>query len=216
MIMKRLGLISAIVISLILFGFFSCENGDGVTPEELIKNGDFETGNLNNWDVQVTGGDHIYTDSDVTNDYSWNVTAGPKSGNWYAAFGQDDPGESALSQEFTVPAAFNTVTLTFDMFADTYGPVNITDTFDNIGAQFLRVDILLDTASTWSLEESDIVLNVFEGADDQASNPNDYTAYEEDLTSLLTAGESYILRFAAGIRESWLDVGIDNVSIYVE
>ena len=102
------------------------------------------------------------------------------------------------------------------MFVNTSFPVNITDTFDNVNAQFLRVDIMLDTASTWSLEQSDIVLNVFEGADDMAGNPNDYTAYEEDLTSLVTAGVSYVLRFAAGIQDGFIDVGIDNVSVYVE
>ena len=215
--MMKLWFTSVIVIPLALVVFFiSCENGSGVTGVELIQNGDFETGDLNNWGVQVTGGHLIYVDGDATNDCSGYTTAGPKSGNWYAAFGQDDSGESALYQVFTVPDTFNTVTLRFDMFANTYTAVNITGTFDGVGAQFLRVDILLDTAGTWSLEESDIVLNVFEGADDQVSNPNDYTSYEEDLTSLLTAGGSYILRFAAGIHGNYMDVGIDNVSIQVE
>ena len=62
---------------------------------------------------------------------------------------------------------------------------------------------------------ADIVGNFHLGADPGA-DPNPYTSYSFDVTSLLSPGGIYQLRFAEVDNQYFFNMGIDNVSIVAE
>ena len=56
--------------------------------------------------------------------------------------------------------------------------------------------------------------NFYLGAD-AGSNPNPWTSYSFDLTSLAGAGGTYQIRFAEVDNQGFFNMGVDNVSINV-
>ncbi|MFM2025585.1 MAG: hypothetical protein RLZZ339_298 [Cyanobacteriota bacterium] len=189
---------------------------------ELITNGGFETG-FTGWNVSIQPGSNstsgfFIDDANGSTPFSGQATVGPASGSFYAVSDQGGPGAYALTQTFIVPGAASSVILSYDMFVNDWsglGPIVNPSGLDytSIPNQHARVDILVAGANPFSTNPADIVGNFYLGNDPFASNPNPYTSYSFDITSLVGAGGSYILRFAEVDNQFFFNQGVDNVSI---
>jgi hypothetical protein len=58
-----------------------------------------------------------------------------------------------------------------------------------------------------------VLLAVYSGNDPFAFNPNAFTRYVVDITSIVGGGGTFDLRFAEVNNQLWMHQGIDNVSI---
>jgi hypothetical protein len=188
---------------------------------ELITNGGFETGTLAGWtSTDQAGSDGNWSiDNDGLTPLSGTPTVGSSSGSFYAVTDQTGPGTHALEQSFFVPVGVSCLMLTFDMFVnDGFGSGAIVDPLglDYTGGpnQHARVDIMTAAAGLFSTAAIDITsVLIAPMLDSFASNPNPYTTYMFDLTSILTPGGTYKLRFAEVDNQLFLNQGIDNVSL---
>ena len=187
---------------------------------ELLTNGNFETGTYAGWSANTRAGSNgtLYISTPGANaPQSGLSTAGNGSGgNFYSVTDQGGPGSYSLVQAFTVPNVVTSLKLAFQMFANNYAggvfvdPVGLDH---NVAPnQHARVDILIAGANAFTNNPADIVANFFLGAD-TGSNPHPYTNYAFDLFGLLTAGQSYQIRFGEVDNQLFFNQGVDNVSI---
>ncbi len=191
---------------------------------ELLSNGDFETGSLSGWTTVSfqDQGDFFIDTPGTTTQLMFRPTApNPAGGSFYAVSDHRFDDAIGLLQTFTVSGS-GPLTLSFDMFVNSY---SLPDAFGDNGRgldptrigvslnQYARVDILSATASDFSTNPTDVVQNLYLGVD-PGTNPNAYTHYDFDLTSLLNDGESYKLRFAMVSNSFTLNLGLDNVSLF--
>jgi hypothetical protein len=192
---------------------------------ELISNGGFETGDFTGWtvfDQPGSAGSFFIDDADGSTPFAL-PTVGPASGSFYAVSDQIFFTATALIQSFTVAGPASSVILSFDMFVNSFAgsivdpagldilldPGSITPIAPN---QHARVDIL--SAAAGPLDTGAGVLgNFYLGVDPLGSNPNPYTSYSFDITSLVGAGGTFRLRFAEVNNSNNLNQGVDNVSI---
>jgi hypothetical protein len=58
-----------------------------------------------------------------------------------------------------------------------------------------------------------VLANFYQGTDSAASNPNQYTNYTDNITSLVGAGGAFTLRFAEVNNVNYLNMGVDSVSV---
>ena len=173
---------------------------------EMISNGGFESGDTTGWflaDSIDSPWSFSVTDGSAS-PLTGNPTAGPASGAFYAVSDQYGPGEHALYQFFTVPLQFTQITLSFDMFVNDWS----TPPTPQIGGS---ADLLLSTANPFT----GVILDTFYSSDASAVDgvPNPWVPTTVDLTSLLTPGQSYMLRFFESDSVGPLNVGVDNVSL---
>jgi len=181
---------------------------------QLITNGGFETGDLTGWTQtdQPNSGGFYYVSNSTTLPFGF-PTVGPASGMFYAVSFEFDPSANALTQSFTVTPGASKVILSFDMFVNNYaegvavGPLDYTQ-----GVQFATVDLLTGSANPLSTAPADVLENFYAGID-SGSNPNPYTHYSFDITSLVSGGGTFQVRFGQGVTFNELNQGIDNVSI---
>ncbi|HXG25089.1 MAG TPA: hypothetical protein VNJ09_11080 [Chthonomonadales bacterium] len=143
--------VGLLVIAITLLGFTGVRHA---YAQELITNGDFETGTLAGWIVtDLAGGSGTWAidDADGLTPISGNATVGPAAGLLYAVSDQEGLGTHALEQAFTVPAGALSVILSFDMFVNDWsgvGPIVDPSGLDHnsggTGAanQHARVDIM--------------------------------------------------------------------------
>lgn len=185
---------------------------------ELINNGGFETGNFTGWTVfnQAGSDGNFFVTGSTSTPISFLPTVGPANGNFYAVSDQQAPGARSLLQSFTVPANSNQVMLSFNMFVNNWSsggtvvnPAGLD--FNAFPNQHARVDILTASAGPLSTAPSDIVSNLY--LNTEGAQPNPYTAYNFDLTSTLVPGQTYQVRFAQVDNQSFLNQGVDDVSI---
>lgn len=191
--------------------------------QQLIQNGDFETGALGPWsvfDLNATGNTgSFYLDAPgTTTPVSSQSTLGsPANGQFYAVSDQNGWGTHALIQSFTVPSDASTVLLQFDMFVNDYdsGPIVNPAGLDFTAGpnQHARVDILTAGAGAFDTTPAGVVQNLYTGVD-PGSDPNAFKTYVFNLTGVVTPGETYQLRFAEVDNQLYLNQGVDNVSIY--
>lgn len=197
--------------------------------QQLISNGNFETGNFTGWllanqanTADIANQDHFYVSTPGANTPVSNfpTAPNPQGGNHYAVTDSNDPGAHALIQSFTVPFHVTKLTLTYQMFVNDqsgFGPVIDPTGLDyTTGGTFndnqqARVDILTSGASSLSTASADVVKNFYDSVD--GTNPAPYTTYTYDLTGLLTAGQTYQLRFAEVDNLGTINQGVDNVGI---
>ena len=146
---------------------------------QLILNGDFETGNFNNWTIadQAGGSGSFFVSSPgASAPLSGMPTAGNSSGGaFYAVSDQTGPGAHALLQSFTVPAGGMSISLTFRMFVNNWsgGPAIV----NPVGLDYTdgpnehgRVDILTAGATTFDTGAG-VLENLYIGSD-VGTNPN--------------------------------------------
>ncbi len=184
----------------------------------LLINGDFEMGNLSGWTVfNQTGDGNFFAANNTNTPWSNVTTVGPSTGNWYALSDQNPPGDaSVLIQAFTIPTNAFTVTLAYDVFVNDFSG-SVTNAggldFGLPNNQHARVDLLVANALAFSTDAQDIVATFYVGADDFNAVPNPYSSQLFDISSLVTAGSTYQLRFAGVNNVSLLNIGIDNVDV---
>jgi hypothetical protein len=190
---------------------------------QLLTNGGFETGSFTGWTVtnQAGGSGSFYIDGTVLAPLSQNPAAGPAAGSSYAVSDQVGPSANVLIQTFVVPSAASSVILSFDMFVnDSSGsgpfidPSGLDYSSGGTGSpnQHARVDILSAIATPFDTGAG-VLDNLYIGVDPQHQNPNPYTQYTFDITSLVGAGGTFQIRFAEVGSLANLNQGVDNVSI---
>ena len=183
----------------------------------LLTNGDFEAG-LTSWTVtDLAGGSGSwFAASGTTTPLSSNSTVGPAGGVLYAVTDQVGPGTHALTQSFTISIGTTLVLLGFDMFANDQsgaGPIIDPVGLDHTGApnQHARVDLLSALASPFDTGAG-VLANFYLGVD-AGPNPHAWTPYSFDITSLVTPGGTYQIRFGEVDNQFFFNQGVDNVSI---
>ncbi len=185
---------------------------------QLISNGSFEDGNFTGWTVtDQAGGNgswYISTPGARSPVSSETTAANPWGGSYFAVSDETGPGSHVLLQSFTVPVGTTSLALSYQMFANDYdgGPYDNGLDYTVTPTENARVDILTAGAGAFSIAPSDIVTNMFVGADPLGDNPNQYTSYSYNLTGLLP-GSTYQLRFAEADNQSYFNMGVDNVSL---
>lgn len=186
---------------------------------QLIVNGGFETGDLTGWTVRSEansfGGFSVISGDAAP--LSELPTPGPASGTYYAVADQTGPTAAVLSQSFTVAPGAASVILSFDMFTNNYEGSVTTGALDYTqGVQFATADLLTGTANAFSTAPSDVLENFFQGGASaviESGVPNPYIAYSFDITSLVSGGGTYQLRFGDADDQFYLTTGVDNVSV---
>lgn len=213
------------IVPLLLIGVAGLFAGQAGAVE-LLTNGNFETGTFTGWTNTAQAGSNssgffASTPGAATPSSAFPTAGNAAGGTTYAVSDQTGPGAYALTQSFIVPIGSTSVTLSFDMFVNDQsgsGPVvdptglDFTTGGINNSNQHARVDILTGTSTALSTAAADIVANLYLGVDGGVT-PNPYTSYNIDITSLVTPGTTYQIRFAEVDNLGQLNQGIDNVSI---
>ena len=183
------------------------------TPIELLTNGGFETGTTAGWTINDAGSGQVTVESGNAPPNGLFPTVGPSSGQFYAVTSQGGPGTHALRQSFSVVGGAASVILSFDMFVQTNAQVAIHPNgldhtaFPN---QHARVDILSAGASAFDTGAG-VLQNFYLGIDGTPTQP--YTNYSFDITSLVSGGGTFQVRFAQVDNQGNFNLGVDNASI---
>lgn len=196
-------------------------------PQELISNGGFESGSLSSWTVvDQPGGSGSFFIDDATGGtpYSGQASVGPASGRFYGVSDQSGPGAHALIQKFTLPATgINQAILSWKMFVNDWsgaGPIVNPAGLDYTAQpnQHGRVDLISATAAdTDPLTTSvGVLANFYLSVDPAQTLPNSYTNYSFDIFPYITPGGTYAVRFAEVDNLSFLNLGVDDVSVQVD
>lgn len=214
----------------------------GQAQTQLLTNGGFETGNLSGWttlsqispDATAAGffvGDNTLVPGDPSGypldspltPVTFQPTAGPKSGTYYAVTDGDGAANNALLQSFTVPIGTTRVTFSFSLFVNARNGAGAQNTGGPLAfsqatpTQFARVDLLTATAQPFSLSTGNVVRNFYTGVD-ASVGPNPlyplaYSTYSFDITANVVPGETYQVRFADVGNQFILNTGVDDVSV---
>jgi hypothetical protein len=192
------------------------------TPFELITNGDFEAGTFAGWSVVHQAGSFGGWYIGVPGDPSpliglpTSASGGNAHGNYYALTDSDGPGAHVLIQGFNILPGMQSVLLSFDLFANDYsgGPFFGGQGLDYSGDpnQFVRVDLLAGTAGAFDMGTL-VLSNVYNGVDNGFNNPNPFTHFSLDITSLVSAGGNFQIRFSQVDNQFFFNTGVDNVSV---
>lgn len=191
-------------------------------PVQLLTNGGFETGTYASWTTASQAGSNgnlfIDTPGTTTPTSGQSTATNGAGGSFYSVTDQSGPGAYSLRQSFTVAPGASSVLLSFQMFANSYGGGPIFGNgLDYTGPanQHARVDILTAGAGAFDLGAA-VVQNLYLGIDPLASNPNPYTNYSFDITSLVGGGGTFQIRFAQTDNQLFFNQGVDNVSVLAE
>ena len=206
------------VCAVVATGLMLAANACGT---QLIVNGGFEAGTLEGWtQLRMHGGNTggFFADNDAVTPVTGHTTVGAARGSYYAVADQSGPGATVLLQTFSVEAG-DTAILSFALFVNNH---NATAAINPAGLvwnaapnQHVRVDILRAGSDPFSTAAADVLGNFYLGAD-TGGNPHNYTAYSFDVTSIVAAGGTFQLRFAEVSNQSYLTLGIDEVSIIAD
>ena len=184
---------------------------------QLLTNGGFETGDFTGWATytQSGSGGTISVSTGTSAPASGETTVGPASGSFYALTDQGGGGAYALAQSFTVPGDATDVVVSFDLFANDYAGVVDVGPLDHTApaVEFATADLLIGSAAINSTAAGDVIQNFYQGADNLSANPNPYTSYSFDITSMVAPGGTYQIRFGEADNQLYFNMGVDNVSI---
>jgi len=197
--------------------------------QELITNGDFETGDFTGWSISDQGLDGTGSfaieapgsNSTVPGQYP-TPSNDPAGESFYAVSdgNQGAPAVHVMLQNFTVSDPNLSVLLSFQMFVNGWIWSSGSRADSATSNLFARVDILSADAATadpFSLSTG-VLLNLYNGIDPASSNG--YQAYSQDISSVVAASGTYTLRFLVSDNISdagtgTINQGVDNVHITV-
>jgi hypothetical protein len=196
-----------------------CLAAGSASAAQLITNGGFETGNFSAWTVTDEAGSYLgdtfYALSSMTTPQSSSLTAGPESGTHYAVSDGLGPGAAALTESFVVPVGATSVILSYGLFVNSAAGTDIDSaadlSFSGAANQYALVSLLSAGASVFTTTTGDLK-NFYQGTD-SGSLPNGYTDYSYNITSLVTGGGTFTIRFAEVNNLDVLNMGVDNVSV---
>ncbi len=195
----------------------------------MLTNGGFETGDFTGWTPNVEGGSSgnlfVQPNDGLTAPTSGTSYAlNPTGGNFFALSDQGGPGSYSLTQSFVVPAGASDVAVSFQLFANDSdgGPINNAlgnRDYSLFANQNVEADILAGGANpfTDTVGPADILDTLYGSGpglgsvDSHAGNPNPFSPYTFDLGAL--AAGTYQIRFAETDDQSFLQMGVDNVSV---
>jgi hypothetical protein len=187
---------------------------------QVLVNGGFETGDTAGWisaDSPLGSGSFFVTGDSAAPLNPFLPAAGPAGGSFYAVSDQSSGpsgellnGQHALYQTFTVPLGVMLSVLSFDMFVNDWSVAFAGSPLPNDGG---RADLL--NAGVDPLTGS--AIGTFYSSDNLVvdSNPNPWVHTSVDVTALLIPGQSYTIRFLESDSTSFVNVGLDNVSLDV-
>jgi len=177
--------------------------GFAANATQLFTNGGFETGDTTGWvltDSVGSSGSFFVTSASST-PLTGNPTVGPGGGTYYAVSDQFGPGSYALTQSFVDPVGTISAILSFDVFTnDVFG----------LGGSLGEVDLLAGGSNVLTATP----ITVFYSADtfDVGGAPNPYVHISLDISSLMTPGQTYIIR-AIDTDTAPFNVGVDDFSL---
>jgi hypothetical protein len=191
---------------------------------QLILNGGFETGTLADWSVATEAGSRAGSGFFVTNSTTTPLTGlttvGAMTGSYYAVSDSTGSAASVLYQGFMVPGGPGSVVLSYSLFVNSGGsgtptPAEICPTpgldYNCIPSQFGIVSLISGSTNLFSTTTGDLT-NFYEGVG-TANNPNPYTNYSFNITSLVSGGGTYYVRIGEVNNVDTLNLGVDNVSV---
>jgi len=201
---------------------------------ELIQNGGFESFgadvyNITSWNTAEEGIlGSVLAQSGTVTDASVRNTVGVGSGSYYGLLDAAQISNQALFQTFTT-GAVNSATLNFQMFVNNQSAngtqINTAGLDYTTGGsydanQHVRVDLLTAGAGAFSTSNADVLQSFYLGGSNGSNViggdvANPYINYSFDLSSLMSTGGTYTLRFASVANENQMQMGIDNVSLSV-
>jgi hypothetical protein len=205
---------------LLTFGFAGLLLTSVAARADLVTNGGFESGFTGWTHVNETGSfptGNWFVQSGTSSPVSGIPVPAPPGPTHAAMTDSGGPGSHALLQTFTIPTLTSSVVLTFDMFrgnrANVYFDPNSLD-FNpvTIPNQQARVDILTAGAGAFDLGAA-VVDNVFKTLPGSTTVDSAYLHYTFNITSAVTPGQTYQLRFAETDNQNFFQLGVDNVSI---
>lgn len=192
---------------------------------QLIQNGGFESG-FSSWTrVDQVGSEGTFSiQTGLLSPVNGDSTPEPTEGDFAAMTDAYGSGSHVLYQDFLVSSANGF--LSFDLFIGNRAPQFATppggslafDLTSQLGANTLnqqaRVDIVKASADPFSVDSSDVLLNLFATADGD-SLISGYTSYSFNLDSVFSAylGQTLRLRFAETDNILPFQFGVDNVSL---
>jgi hypothetical protein len=190
---------------------------------ELIRNGGFETGNLQNWSQLYDSNGTTFgsfTKSPVgaaTPRQALATAANPAGGTSFALSDQRNVSYQILFQKFRVPRGTRRVIMTYQMFVTTMAPVVFNPAVFSTAAgpnQQARVDLLKGTASDLDTT-SGVVAQLYTIGADAVTPPSPvpYLRYRFNLSRKVTPGKTYKIRFGTVVSAGALNLGVDNVSV---
>ncbi len=202
-----------ILLTFLLAFIFASLNSNA---QELVTNGDFETGDFTGWTLEqlTSSGDwFVYTGtfSPIQVD---NILA-PPVGNFAAVTDQGEPDSNLLYQDIQIPPGA-TVTCSAIVYYENRNEVEVFVIGDgltlNVDNQQYRVDIMDPNAPSFDTGAG-VLLNLFQTL---PGDPNSlgYTTLNFDLSPF--AGSSVRIRAAVAVTEGPLQGSIDAVSCIAE
>ena len=187
----------------------------------VIANGGFEAG-LTGWTrVDQVGSDGTFSPQTGTaSPVNSDPVPAPPQGAFAAMSDAQGPGSHVLYQNFTIPAAVPSATLSFDLFvgnrAAFFATPNTLDFSTPELNQHARVDILKASADPFSLAAGDVLQPFFRT---EVGSPlvSGYTHFSFDATALVNGnlGVPLRLRFAETDNLFTFQLGVDNVALEV-
>jgi hypothetical protein len=184
-----------------------------------VVNGDFETGNLDGWQVySSTDAGTWFADSGTQTPYDTTFERPffpPAQGTFAAVSDEFEVSNPILSQDIALEPLWSHQ-LSFTLYYKSYGPIAVPDpnTLAVDGSapdnQQLRVDVMKPGTPIESLNPADILTTVFanKNGDPMEMGPTTFTA---DLTPF--AGQTVRLRIANAVQQAVFNTGVDSVSI---
>jgi hypothetical protein len=185
----------------------------------LITNGGFESG-FSTWTrADQLGSEGTFAlQTGTLSPVNGNAVPSPPGGTTAAMTDAQGPGSHVLYQDFTVAASMLVATLHFDLFIGNragmfFSPSTLDFSTPALNQQ-ARVDILLGSASPFSIASGDVLMNVFQTS---PGNPgvSGYANRAVDITALINShlGTPLRLRFAEVDNVFTFQLGVDNVDI---
>lgn len=201
--------------AIVVAGVFCLGSATAAHATPIISNGGFEAG-LTSWTSidQVGGGGTFSLQTGTTSPVNGDPVPAPPEGVFAAMTDSGEPGSHVLYQDFVASPAL----LSFDLFignrADGFATPAFLDFSTPTLNQQARVDIVTTSADPFSVESSDVLLNLFQT---NVGDPlvSGYNTLNFDLTAFLSAnaGQTLRLRFAETDNVNVFQFGVDNVNL---